>query len=138
MKAPTQKKQKELEHCALYLKKTAGYAVCYTAGRPGTATLQRSKNLEQDSENENEKSIESGSHLVEVFSDADWAGNKSSRKSVSGGVIFLDGQYAFSYSRTQKTVALSSGESEYYALTGAVAEGIGIREAVEFLSGKAA
>ena len=71
-------------------------------------------------------------------SDADWANNKSSRKSVSGGVIFLDGQYAFSYSRTQKTVALSSGESEYYALTGAVAEGIGIREAVEFLSGKAA
>ena len=55
---------------------------------------------------------------------------------VSGSVIFLNGQFVYSYSRTQKTVALSSGESEYYALTGAVSEAIGIREAVSFLAGQ--
>ena len=35
------------------------------------------------------------------------------RKSVSGGLTFLNGQHFYSYSRTQKTVALPSTEAEY-------------------------
>ena len=81
-------------------------------------------------------STEQEEHPLEVFSHADWTGDKSNRRSVSGSVIFLNGQFVYSYSRTQRTVALSSGESEYCALTGAVNEAIGIREAVSFSAGK--
>ena len=51
-------------------------------------------------------------HLLEVFSDSDWAGNKSSRKSTSSGTMFLDGQVIYTFSRNQKSVALSSGEAQ--------------------------
>ncbi|CAE7243558.1 unnamed protein product [Symbiodinium sp. CCMP2592] len=41
MKSPTKKKQRELVHCALYLKKTADYSVCYSPKAAGTSALHR-------------------------------------------------------------------------------------------------
>ena len=35
MKNPTKKKYQELEHCALYLKKTSNYAMCYSCALAG-------------------------------------------------------------------------------------------------------
>ena len=53
-------------------------------------------------------------HFV-IYSDADWASDKSDRKSVSGGVgIFYGGPFCWS-SKKQKSVARSSCESEYIA-----------------------
>ena len=74
-------------------------------------------------------------HLLEVFSDSDWAGDRTTRKSCSGSVFFLNGEYIFSYSRTQRSVTLSSAEAEYYALTGAASEALGLQEAARFLTG---
>ena len=53
--------------------------------------------------------------VLEVFCDSDWATNKSSRKSVSACCIMLHGCLVHSSSRTQRTIALSSGEAETYA-----------------------
>ena len=54
-------------------------------------------------------------HLV-VYSDADWAGDKTDRKSVSGHVVmFYGGPLAWG-SKKQKSVATSSCESEYMAI----------------------
>ena len=75
-------------------------------------------------------------NLDEVFADADWAGNKETRKSLSSAVVFINGQYSYSYIRSQKTMSLSSGESEYYALSGGVSEALALREAVEFCTKK--
>jgi hypothetical protein len=68
-----------------------------------------------------------GNEVIDVFSDSDWAGDKRTRKSTSGGVVAIAGGAIKSWSSTQGTIALSSGEAEYYALVKAVAEGLGIQ-----------
>jgi hypothetical protein len=64
--------------------------------------------------------------VVEVHSDANWAGCKLSRKSSSGGTIAIGGHLIRAYSKTQSVIAKSSGESELYAAVRASAEGLGI------------
>ena len=54
--------------------------------------------------------------VLEIFSDADWAADRTSRRSVSGSAIFYGGCLIYSSSRTQKIVPLSSAESETYAV----------------------
>jgi hypothetical protein len=62
-----------------------------------------------------------------VYVDSDWAGCKTTRKSTSGGAVTWGGGLLKSWSRTQGTVALSSGEAEFYAALKGCAEGIGIK-----------
>ena len=54
--------------------------------------------------------------MVTTFTDSDWAGDRSRRKSTSGGVVCLGHQVIKSWSSTQQLVALSSGKAELYAL----------------------
>ena len=64
---------------------------------------------------------------IEVYSDSDRVGCRKSRKSTSGGVVVLGGSVLKSWSSTQQTVATTSGEAEFYALTKAAAEGLGVQ-----------
>ena len=50
-----------------------------------------------------------------VRSDSDWAGDKSTRKSVSAGNIRCGQHLLLSWSKDQTVVAMSSGEAELYA-----------------------
>jgi hypothetical protein len=59
---------------------------------------------------------------VETYTDSDWAGDKADRKSVSGYVSLLYGNPLGWGSHKQHTIALSSAEAEYYALTEACKE----------------
>ena len=52
---------------------------------------------------------------VEAFSDADYAADKTNRKSVSGGVLMVDGMIVGWLCKKQKYVALSSMEAEFVA-----------------------
>ena len=60
------------------------------------------------------------------YTDSDWAGDSTTRKSTSGGCITWSGSIIKSWSRTQKTVALSSGEAEFYAAVRTAQELLGI------------
>ena len=77
---------------------------------------------------------------MEVFTDADWAGDRSTgnrrRHSVSSAVIYVNGRMVTSWSRTQKSIALSSCESEYLASVGGGAEALYISALWEFLTHK--
>ena len=64
---------------------------------------------------------------ITVYSDANWASGKECRKSTSGGVILNGNHYVKSWGKTQSLVALSSAESELYALVKASAESLGIK-----------
>ena len=54
---------------------------------------------------------------VHGYGDSDWAADKSTGRSTSGGAIVWDGHLLKSWSSSQQTVAMSSGEAELYALT---------------------
>jgi hypothetical protein len=64
---------------------------------------------------------------IDVFTDSDWAGDKKTRKSTSGGIIAVAGGICKSWAGTQSTIAASSGEAEYYSLIEGAAEGLGFQ-----------
>ena len=54
---------------------------------------------------------------MEVYADADWAGDLNERKSISGITISLNGVLIAWHSRKQQAVAMSSSEAEHIALS---------------------
>ena len=48
--------------------------------------------------------------LLEGFTDADWCGNKPSRRSTSCTLLFVNGCFAFASSRSQRVISLSSAQ----------------------------
>ena len=59
---------------------------------------------------------------LHAFSDSDWAGDKITRKSTTGYVVFAAGGPIAWQSKLQTTVATSSMESEYMAMSAALQE----------------
>ena len=62
--------------------------------------------------------IEFGNYVpsvIRAFVDSDWAGCRRTRKSTSGGVLYLGDTPVRGWSSNQAVIALSSGEAEYYA-----------------------
>ena len=53
---------------------------------------------------------------IDTYVELDWAGCATSRRSTSGMALYFLGTLIDSQSRTQATVALSSGEAELYAI----------------------
>lgn len=74
-------------------------------------------------------------NLLEGFVDADWGGNIKDRKSYTGYIFKLCGAGISWESKKQKTVALSSTESEYMAIAEGFKEGIYLRGLVGELTG---
>ena len=66
-------------------------------------------------------------HYIDVFVDSDWAGDNINRKSTTCVVIKFSGCLIKTYSRNQKTIALSSGEAEFYVIVSGIAEGIRVQ-----------
>ena len=71
--------------------------------------------------------------ILESFSDSNWAACKGTRKSVGASVICVAGNMLFSSSRTQRVVALSSGEAELLSSASSVCDALLIRELLEFM-----
>ena len=67
---------------------------------------------------------------VNVYVDSDWAGCTHTRRSTSGVALFVLGVNILSHSRTQATVALSSGEAELYAIGSGTSDALFLRSLV--------
>ena len=70
---------------------------------------------------------------IHVHTDSDWAGCTLTRKSTSGGILSIGGGIVKSWSKTQTTIAKSSGEAEFYAAAHGVVEAIGLKSIAEDL-----
>eukprot|EP00969_Alexandrium_andersonii_P074680 3294522-Alexandrium_andersonii.AAC.1 len=61
-----------------------------------------------------------------VYTDTDFAGCMSARRSTSGGAAMWGAHTIKHWSTTQKTIALSSGEAELAGIVKGAAEGMGL------------
>ena len=75
--------------------------------------------------------------MVIGYGDSDWAGCKTDRKSTSGGVLTWGGHVVKTWSSTQQTLSLSSGEAELYALTKTACQTLGAMQLLKDLGIKA-
>lgn len=58
-----------------------------------------------------------GAPIIEVFSDSDWAGDPDTRKSVTGGAVFVMGSLVIAVSKKQSSITKSSAEAEFVAVS---------------------
>ena len=132
MSRPTRYPEEGLKHVILYLKGTPTYGVFLP--------YHVASNNSKMNEIHGHEGKCDGEEKLEVFTDSNWAGDKSGtgrrRHSVSSGMVFLDGRLVSSWSRTQKSIALSSCEAEYLAAVGGGSEGLFIGRLWQFLLNK--
>jgi hypothetical protein len=69
------------------------------------------------------------------FTDADWAGSPTDRKSTSGGIFSIGSTVVSWYSKKQRSMALSSTEAEYMAVSQVACEAIWMRKILVGLFG---
>ena len=74
-----------------------------------------------------------GNKGIEIYSDADWAGSISDRKSTTGYCTYVWGNLVTWRSKKQSVVARSSAEAEYRALAQSICEGLWIKRLLEEL-----
>ncbi|KAJ9553092.1 hypothetical protein OSB04_017137 [Centaurea solstitialis] len=73
--------------------------------------------------------FKSNGHLkTQVYTDADWAGDKGNRRSTSGYFTLVGGNLVTWRSKKQKVVALSSAEAEFRGISRGLAEVLWIRK----------
>jgi len=118
---------------AFSVSKMSQFMNCYSAAHwQGVEQIIRyvksTKNLRIRYTRDNE--IKNKNVLV-GYSDADWASDIDTRKSQSGYVFYLNGGPISWASNKQTTVALSSVESEYIALSSATQELVYLRQLLE-------
>ncbi len=73
---------------------------------------------------------------IEIYTDTDWAGCPRTRKSTSGGCVMLGGHLVKSWSSTQASVALSSGEAEFNGVVRGSGIGLGYQNLLKDLGQK--
>ena len=83
------------------------------------------------------KSSEDSAKCVE-YSDADWPGDLSDRKSTSGYVFQMSGAAITWRSKKQSCVAISTAEAEYMALACAAQEAVWLQQLISDLKNKPA
>ena len=118
MSFPTTSSLRKLGKLIGYLKGTLGQHSILEMGEPGQGLICRTMEARW---------------IIETFSDSDWSGSKSHRRSTSAAIHMLNGVVIFTSSRGQKSVALSSAEAELNALVSSAADGIYLKRCLEFL-----
>ena len=118
LKEPSATAWKMLGRLIGYLKKTEEYAIQMHKTSPGSSLFSKIGGGDDTSQQ----------ILIESFTDSDW-----STKSTSCGVHYLAGNPIFSSSRSQKAIALSSTESEWYAAISTTIDQLYLAHIVEFM-----
>eukprot|EP00972_Heterocapsa_arctica_P033343 4907348-Heterocapsa_arctica.AAC.1 len=70
---------------------------------------------------------------VWVCTDSDWAGDKKTRRSTTGGCLWHGTHILKVWAKTQHAISLSSAEAELYAAVHGTAEAIGMQSIMKDL-----
>ena len=70
---------------------------------------------------------------IKAYTDSDWAGDRCTRKSTSGGALMVGAHSIKTWSKDQSVVALSSGEAELYAANYGGAQALGLKSMMKDL-----
>ncbi len=129
---PTRQIVGELNHIAIATRPDIAFAVNYIARFQDSPNLSTCKALRHilkflNSTKDHHLKFSGRVNSLVGYSDADWAGDPINRKSTSGYIFYLGNSPISWQSRLQPTVALSTTEAEYIALTAASQEAIWIR-----------
>ena len=123
LKCTTQRGWEFARRLCMYIYSTSSYATCISAGERGASILSHGV-----SSNSN-----AGEVLLEVFVDADWAGNRQTRRSMSSGVCYINGCPVCSAVKSQRCISLSSAESEFYSLVSGACDGLFLKRILAFV-----
>ena len=104
----------------------------HTTSYPGRS-FQEKRN--RSHEQVRKRDIYSQKSLIEICSDSDWAADRETRQSVSCGAIFVNGNMIHFQSKRQRSISLSSCESETIAAVSIMSEGIFIQKLIGRLTG---
>ncbi|CAE7202129.1 unnamed protein product, partial [Symbiodinium necroappetens] len=131
--SPTVTSKRVVEHLAGYFWATQGHGInlCPCRGR----SVMRTEDPSGPGGDLPPARIKGAKHLVEAVSDSNFANDRTTRRSLSSGQLYVNGALAFSFVRAQKVVTTSSGEAELVALTQTVGEAVLLRKALAFLEG---
>ena len=66
--------------------------------------------------------------MITTYSDSDWAGCGTTRRSTSGGLLKIGRHPIKSWAEQQKVLALSSAEAETYGIVAATCESLGVQQ----------
>ena len=123
MSKPSTKAMAALKHLTSYLDGTPDSGILLKTPEEGKtlSDFWRNDDLIQNEATIPEWSTE-GRFTLEAFSDSSWADCRTTRRSTSSGLIFLNGALLMSICKTQASVALSSCEAELYAANGLMVE----------------
>ena len=120
LQGPTERDLRSLKHTLRYIKGTTHYKVFIGRGladylpttHNGFVTFPQN-NILLD---------------LRCYTDSDWAGDKTTRRSTSGWLCSLLGAPLSCASRTQSTMTLSSAEAELMALSSGMAESLRLQQ----------
>ena len=130
---PTETDWSLLRHLVKFLKAHPNQGIKLTPCRPGRTLQQKCMGLASKVRESKENILGEG-HLLEAISDASWAGERD-KKSMSAMTLFLSGNMIHASNRRQKSISLSSCESELHGSLAAVQEGIFLKRVLERLCG---
>jgi len=109
--------------------------LCRTMSRPTKLSLKKLKHLARYLVGVPEVEIyyihQRETKEITCYVDSDWAGCTRTRKSTSGGMVVLGLHCVKTWSSTQSTIALSSGEAEFYALIEGASRSLGIQSLMD-------
>ena len=129
MGRPTRTSLCALRKLGSYLIYTQDMRMHYPKEETYASTLTRWNGLEERKDG--------SPYEIELYSDSDWASCKTTRRSTSSGLIFVNSCCVHSHSRAQASTALSSMEAEILAATSLLVEGIQLKQLLQFLLGDA-
>ena len=109
---PTQKSLAVLKHLVAYLACHQHLCISLKWGGRNSGIFHSYPNLQ------------AGENVLEVYTDSDWASDRTTRRSISCCIISYGQCLLYSASRTQRVVSLSSAEAEVYACSSGASDSI--------------